>query len=477
MALDFETTKDILIPSDPFEKIIGQDDAVEIAKIIAKQRRHLLLVGPPGTGKSMLAQAIASVLPKPKLEIAVCNNPSNPEKPLVEMKNQIQVQTDSHRQTNFGKVVPPAEVPSFVGERLGFRCERCGGNSSSHVPICPHCGALKFKKSPDKILEDLSAALEGQRTGNLRVYTTRHGIDGKEEQIIYEKTYDDKIRVLTADEVKKMNVQNKGNMKRVVIPLNRTLFVQVSGASETELLGDIKHDPYGGHPQIGTPAYLRVVPGAIHEAHEGVLYVDELATLGQVQKHILTAMQDKVFPIVGRNPTSSGASVRVDGVPCDFILVGSVNINDLPQIIPPLRSRIRGDGYEILMNATMPENNENKKKLAQFVAQEIVRDGKIPHATKAAVDEIIKEAKNLAKTIDNNNGMTLRLRNLSGIIKMAGDLAVVEKADFIDKKHVLNSLKNARPIEEQLGEKYESWWKAGAVDYGVKSHKGGAETA
>ncbi|MFA6530419.1 MAG: ATP-binding protein [Candidatus Micrarchaeia archaeon] len=477
MALDFETTKDVVIPSDPFARIIGQDEAVRIAKIISKQRRHLLLVGPPGTGKSMLAQAIAGVLPKPKFEISVCHNSSNPEKPLVEVKNEAQLHSSANRNIVAGKITHPSQIPSFVAEKLGFRCVRCGGLSSSVVPTCPTCGAEKFKRSNDELLNEITAAMEGQRGGNARVYTSRHGLDGKEEQVIYEKTFDDKVNVLTADDIKKMKDSAKVNAKKVIIPLNRSLFVQVSGASETELLGDIKHDPYGGHPQIGTPNYLRVIPGAIHEANEGVLYIDELANLGPIQKHILTAMQDKSFPIVGRNPTSSGASVRVDGVPCDFILVGSVNINDIPQIIPPLRSRIMGDGYEVLMNAHMPDNPENRAKIVQFVAQEILRDGKIPHATKSAVEELIKEAKKFANSIDNANGLTLRLRNLSGMIKMAGDLAVVEGVPLIDKKHVVDSIASARPIEEQIHEKYENWWKAGSADYGMKNHKGGAETA
>ncbi|MEM2899496.1 MAG: sigma 54-interacting transcriptional regulator, partial [Thermoplasmata archaeon] len=143
-----------------------------------------------------------------------------------------------------------------------------------------------------------------------------------------------------------------------------------------------RHDPYGGHPQLGSLPYERVVAGAIHDAHEGVLFIDEVPMLGHLQRFILTAMQEKKFSISGRNPQSAGASVRVDAVPCDFIFVAACNISDLPNILAPLRSRIVGSGYEILVETTMDDNELNRAKLAQFIAQEIVMDRHIPHATR-----------------------------------------------------------------------------------------------
>jgi len=61
---DFETTSEIGIPDDPLKRVIGQNEAVGLARIAASQRRHFLLVGPPGTGKSMIAQALSLHLPR-----------------------------------------------------------------------------------------------------------------------------------------------------------------------------------------------------------------------------------------------------------------------------------------------------------------------------------------------------------------------------------------------------------------------------
>ncbi|MEM4347514.1 MAG: ATP-binding protein [Candidatus Altiarchaeota archaeon] len=459
-----ETTKEISVPKDPLDRIIGQEKAVEKVKIAIKQRRHLLLVGPPGIGKSMLAQALALKLPKPNEEIRVLHNPENPERPILEIVKREEIEKRENKEEIIGEFINPSTAPPLIAEQLGFRCHYCGSLSSPNEYLCPKCNSTKFSRSnlkgfspfSDIITDvfDFSTKIPEREVAALKVDS-----NGNETILIYQRV-GDKIRVIDQKTIENLKAKKEKKLMKVLVPINRFPFVQATGASETELLGDVRHDPYGSHPEIGTPAYLRVIPGAIHEAHEGVLFIDELPHMAGLQNFILTAMQNKNFPIVGRNPMSAGASVRVDFVPCDFIFVGACNIQDIGKILNPLRSRILGNGYEILLETTMPDNEKNRQKIAQFVAQEILLDGKIPHAKIEAVNEIIEEAKRRAFFIDKvKDALTLRLRELGGLIRLAGDLAISEKSEFIEKEHVKKALVECKPIEHQIKERYGSIWK------------------
>ncbi len=463
--LEFETTAEVSIPNDPLRRVIGQDKAVEIAKIAAKQHRHLLLVGPPGTGKSMIAQALSFHLPRPTEEIRAVHNPEYPEKPFVEIKKAEDVMREKRMMEEVqGDILDPMKVPTDVADELGYRCSHCGEYSPPQERICPRCGKPKvagIQKYGDNPFGDMLSGIVEVTMSQLvptpkRVERTIPSPDG-EKVIVYENA-GEKIRMLDENALKKRREIRLSRPYKVIVPLDRNPFVLATGASETELLGDVRHDPYGSHPQLGTPPYERVVTGAIHEAHQGVLFIDELPHLGHLQRYILTAMQEKLFPIVGRNPQSAGASVKVNNVPCDFIFVGACNIQDLPNVLSPLRSRIIGSGYEIFVNTYMEDNEENREKIAQFVAQEIVKDRRIPHATKEAVDEIIKEARKRAKEIDGaKKSLTLRLREMGGVVRSAGDIAVMEGSEFIEAKHVKEGIIRSKTVEEQIKEKYGSY--------------------
>jgi len=465
MVDELQDTSEIEIPKDPLLRVIGQDEAIELARLAAVQRRHLLLVGPPGTGKSMIAQALSLHLPRPLEEIRIVHNPENPERPAVEVKKVDDVYKERQSLGSAeGETIDPREAPVNVAEALGYKCQNCGEYSSPRDHYCPKCS--KPKAAPMRVqstnpfsdlIGNLFEVTIGGMSGRDKVTTTRKRL-GKEEVVVFERA-GDKIRVLDQSALEKRRELEKLNPKKVLIPLGRNPFILATGASETELLGDVRHDPYGGHPQLGLAPYERVVPGSIHEAHEGVLFVDELPHLGHLQRYILTAMQEKRFPISGRNPQSAGASVKVENVPCDFIFVGACNIQDLPEILSPLRSRIAGGGYEVLVETTMPDTKTNRAKVAQFIAQEIVMDGRIPHAKKEAVIDIITESRKRAKLFDGKeNSLTLRLRELGGLIRAAGDIAFQQNSKFIEAIHIKNALKRARTAEDQIKEKYGSYY-------------------
>ncbi len=203
---------------------------------------------------------------------------------------------------------------------------------------------------------------------------------------------------------------------------------------------------------LGTPAHERIIAGMIHKAHMGVLFIDEVATLQPAtQQELLTALQEGKYAITGQSERSAGAMVRTEPVPCNFILVAAGNVETIKNMHPALRSRIRGYGYEVYMNNTMPDNPENRKKIAQLVAQEVVKDKKIPHFSKQAIMEIITEAKKMA----NRKGhLTLRMREIGGLVRAAGDLALEQKAKIVEKNHVRDAKKIARTLEQQIADRY-----------------------
>jgi Lon-like ATP-dependent protease len=118
---------------------------------------------------------------------------------------------------------------------------------------------------------------------------------------------------------------------------------------------------------------------------------------------------------------------------------------------PALRSRIKGYGYEVYMDDTIEDTPEMRRKYARFVAQEVAKDGRLPHFTDDAMEEVILEARRRA---GRKGHLTLELRNLGGLVRVAGDIARADSADFTTRDHVLQAKGRSRSIEQQLADDY-----------------------
>ncbi len=80
------STADVKVPDGLVDQVIGQQKAVEVIRNAARQKRNVLLVGVPGIGKSMLAQAMSELLPSEDLEdIAVTTNVEDENVPKVKL--------------------------------------------------------------------------------------------------------------------------------------------------------------------------------------------------------------------------------------------------------------------------------------------------------------------------------------------------------------------------------------------------------
>ncbi|WP_142856003.1 ATP-dependent protease LonB [Salinigranum halophilum] len=398
-GLRIDSTQEIEVPDRLVDQVIGQEHARDVILKAAKQRRHVMMIGSPGTGKSMLAKAMSELLPKEELQdVLVYHNPDDGNKPKV-------------------RTVPSGKGDQIVEAHKEEARKRNQMRSFLMWIIIAIVLGYSLIIAGQILLGILAAGI---------IYLAfRYG----------SRSGDAMIPNLIVN-----------NADQTTAP-----FEDATGAHAGALLGDVRHDPFqsGG---METPSHDRVEPGAIHKANKGVLFVDEINTLDiRSQQHLMTAIQEGEFGITGQSERSSGAMVQTEPVPTDFVMVAAGNLDAMENMHPALRSRIKGYGYEVYMDDTIEDSPEMRRKYARFVAQEVAKDGRLPHFTANAVEEVILEARRRA---GRKGHLTLEFRNLGGLVRVAGDIARSEDAENTTRDHVLQAKGRARSIEQQIADEY-----------------------
>jgi Lon-like ATP-dependent protease len=398
-GLQIDSTAEIKVPDRLVDQVIGQEHARDVVMKAAKQRRHVMMIGSPGTGKSMLAKAMSELLPKEELQdVLVYHNPDDGNAPKV-------------------RTVPSGKGDQIVEAHKEEARKRNQMRSFLMWIIIAIVLGYSLIIAGNILLGILAAGI---------IYLAfRYGSRGSDAMI-------PNLIVNTADQ-------------------QTAPFEDATGAHAGALLGDVRHDPFqsGG---METPSHDRVEPGAIHKANKGVLFVDEINTLDvRSQQHLMTAIQEGEFGITGQSERSSGAMVQTEPVPCDFVMIAAGNLDAMENMHPALRSRIKGYGYEVYMDDTIEDTPDMRRKYARFIAQEVEKDGRLPHFTDDAIGELILEAQRRA---GRKGHLTLELRNLGGLVRVAGDIARANGAEYTTREHILQAKGRSRSIEQQLADDY-----------------------
>jgi len=201
------STRDLKVPEKIVDQVIGQEASVEVIRKAASQKRNVLLVGTPGTGKSMLAQAMAELLPAEKLEdLLVYANPDNENAPLV-------------------KVVPAGEGKKMIDQE---RAKSLAPQGNPNLVVMVLLMVFSFL-----LLAFWRQSLGDVITAALLVCTfILAGLVAIGSQLSRgSRMFGDQ-----AFENAKLLIDNSGK--------TRAPFVDATGARAGALLGDCRHDPF-----------------------------------------------------------------------------------------------------------------------------------------------------------------------------------------------------------------------------------------
>ena len=470
----FKTTADIRIPDDPIERVVLQDRAKTAIRKVAQNRGHILMVGKPGTGKSMLSNMFQDILTDS------IGDYLRPEKSIIAFpgKDNNHIRIAYEDPENADKIIQNIhkEIESAKNNVKKF---------SLYEQIKSVSRAKNWLTGAAGI-----SAVAGIFFPPAFIATSLTGI-GAIFMFIQENNHRAQEKIQQeAQTGSKNSVKHLYDMVPEILydpRKDKGLMARVSEPDSKNMKGGFRHDPYQSG-NLQTPPHMRAFIGA--HAKSPVIYIDELKTLikSSYMSDLLEIMQNREYILEGGSNTGSGSADRAENnLKADNIIIACCNHDTLSYLQKEgdgaFLSRIEDKGEVIQMESSVPETDENIKQVVQYVKQEIVHLGEefddawkevikkegyegvrkrsekifgksLPEDyklctrefSKEAVLEIIKELRSRSS----DGKLSSVLRPVNGILKSAEFEAILDNCELVEADHVRKALKEHLSLEGAL---------------------------
>jgi Lon-like ATP-dependent protease len=470
----FDDTSQIRIPEDPIERVIFQERAKMAIRKVAQNRGHMLMVGRPGTGKSLLADMFREVLDRS------IGDYLRPQDAIVAFpgkdKNHIRVAYEN-----------PEKVEGVLQDI--HQALDAAQNSGEEFSLEDQIASIRKVKHGLLAAAGLSAAA-GLWFAPAFIAV---GLAGMGAIFLYLQENNHRVQ-------EKIQRETTGSLRPDIKPLHdmmpevlydprkeRDLMARISEPSARNMKGGFRHDPYQSG-NLHTPCHKRAYLGA--HATAPIIYIDELKTL--VKMHymadLLEIMQNQQYILEGGKNAGSGAADRSENyLRAENIIVACCNHDTLAYLQEEgdgaFLSRIEDKGEVVHMESAVAETPEIIRHVAQYVKQEIVNLGRDfqrswgevitreGHASvrqrsehifgrrlpadfrlqerefsRNAVMEIVKEL----RCRSGDGKLSAILRPINGIIKSAEFEAILENSPRVEPIHVRKALDEHLSLEGSL---------------------------